>query len=82
MVGRPFFLRPRQICYAPYGKQQGRADMQEERRIYFALRAAEEQERAEQSSDPVAARVHRELQRVYVERASVGERLPDKQAIG
>ena len=48
--------------------------MEEDSRIYFARRAAEEQERAEQASDPIVAKVHRRLQRVYVERASIGER--------
>ncbi|WP_300974304.1 hypothetical protein [Sphingomonas sp. LHG3406-1] len=56
--------------------------MEEESRIYFARRAAEEQERAEKARDPVAARVHRQLQRVYVERASVGERWIDRDMVG
>jgi hypothetical protein len=43
-------------------------------RIYFAQRAAEEQERAAAASDPTAAEAHRKLQRVYLERASVGDR--------
>ena len=47
-------------------------------RIYFARRAAEEQERAIAASDPSVAEAHRKLQRVYLERASVGER----QAVG
>ena len=41
-------------------------------RIYFARRAAEEQERA--TSDPEAAAAHRKLQRAYLERASTGDR--------
>ena len=45
-------------------------------RIYFARRAAEEQERAIAASDPTVAEAHRKLQRVYLERASVGERQP------
>ena len=45
-------------------------------RIYFARRAAEEQERATSASDPDAAEAHRKLQRVYLERASTGDR-PD-----
>jgi hypothetical protein len=45
-------------------------------RIYFARRAAEEQERATAASDPDAAEAHRKLQRVYLERASTGDR-PD-----
>lgn len=56
--------------------------MIEDSRIYFARRAAEEQERAEQATDPVAAGVHRRLQRVYAERASVGERWPAREIIG
>ena len=43
-------------------------------RIYFAQRAAEEQERAASSSDPEVAEAHRKMQRAYLERASVGER--------
>lgn len=43
-------------------------------RIYFARRAAEEQELAAHSADPEVADAHRKLQRVYLERASVGER--------
>jgi hypothetical protein len=43
-------------------------------RIYFAQRAAEEQERAAAASDPHVADTHRQLQRAYLERASVGER--------
>jgi hypothetical protein len=56
--------------------------MVEDSRIYFARRAAEELKRAEQSPDPVAAGVHRRLQRVYVERASVGERWQAPEVIG
>jgi hypothetical protein len=43
-------------------------------RIYFARRAAEEQERATTASDPEAAEAHRKLQRAYLERASTGDR--------
>ena len=43
-------------------------------RIYFATRAAEEQERAIAASDPNVAEAHRKLQRIYLERASVGNR--------
>ena len=43
-------------------------------RIYFAQRAAEEQELASAAGDPGVADVHRKLQRAYLERASVGER--------
>lgn len=56
--------------------------MQEDSRIYFALRAAEEQVRAEEATDPLAAEAHRKLQRVYTERASVGERWPEKDIVG
>ena len=48
--------------------------MEQDSRIYFARRAAEEQTRAEQAKDPVVAAVHTKLQRAYVERASVGDR--------
>ena len=43
-------------------------------RIYFASRAAEEQELAEAASDPDVAESHRKMQRAYLERASVGDR--------
>ena len=43
-------------------------------RIYFARRAAEEQEMALRAADPEAAEAHRKLQRSYLERASVGDR--------
>jgi hypothetical protein len=52
--------------------------MATEDRIYFARRAAEEQELAKASDDPQVAETHRKLQRAYLERASVGER-PDMQ---
>ncbi|MES2137065.1 MAG: hypothetical protein V4502_08405 [Pseudomonadota bacterium] len=45
-----------------------------EDRIYFAQRAAEEQERAAAAADPEVARAHRQLQRAYLERASTGDR--------
>ena len=43
-------------------------------RIYFAQRAAEEQELAAAAADPGVAAAHRKLQRAYLERASVGDR--------
>ena len=43
-------------------------------RIYFAQRAAEEQERAVTARDESVAEAHRKLQRAYLERASVGDR--------
>ena len=52
--------------------------MASEDRIYFAQRAAEEQELALNAADPGVAEAHRKLQRAYVERASVGDR-PDTQ---
>lgn len=54
----------------------------EESRIYFARRAAEEQARAEEARDPQAREAHRKLQRVYVERASVGDRYPERDIVG
>jgi len=48
--------------------------MADQDRIYFAQRAAEEQERAAAASDPGVAEAHRKLQRAYLERASVGDR--------
>ena len=43
-------------------------------RIYFARRAAEEQELARTASEPEVAEAHRKMQRAYLERASVGDR--------
>ena len=43
-------------------------------RIYFAQRAAEEQELAQGAASPEVAEAHRKLQRAYLERASIGER--------
>lgn len=48
-------------------------------RIYFAQRAAEEEEQAQAATDAEAAAAHRKLQRAYLERASVGDR-PEDQA--
>lgn len=48
--------------------------MTDDDRIYFASRAAEEEGHALAASDPKAAEAHRQLQRVYLERASVGDR--------
>ena len=56
--------------------------MEEDSRIYFARRAAEEQEQAEHAKDPQAAEAHRKLQRAYLERASVGDRYPANEIIG
>ena len=49
--------------------------MSTEDRVYFVRRAAEEMELAETATDPAAIEVHRALQRRYIERASVGERM-------
>lgn len=43
-------------------------------RIYFARRAAEEQERAQDASNPKQAEAHRKLGLAYLEKASVGDR--------
>jgi hypothetical protein len=43
-------------------------------RIYFAQRAAEEQELATAAQDPDVREAHLKLQRAYLERASVGDR--------
>ena len=53
--------------------------MSNEDRIYFARRAAEEQDRAVASQDPNVADAHRKMQRAYLERASAGDR-PSGQA--
>jgi len=55
--------------------------MSDQDRIYFARRAAEEQELATGAGDPVAAEAHRKMQRAYLERASVGERPHAEQEI-
>jgi hypothetical protein len=51
--------------------------MSQQDRIYFARRAAEEQELAKAATDADAAAAHRKMQRAYLERASVGERSDD-----
>ena len=48
--------------------------MDQKDRAYYAQRAAEELELALAATDADAAAVHRELQRAYLERASVGDR--------
>lgn len=48
--------------------------MDDEDRVYFARRAAEEQELALKAVDSSAAEAHRKMQRAYLERASIGER--------
>jgi hypothetical protein len=48
--------------------------MASEDRIYFAQRAAEEQELAENAPSPDVAEAHRRMHRAYLERASVGDR--------
>jgi hypothetical protein len=52
--------------------------MSNEDRIYFARRAAEEQDRAVASPDANVAEAHRKLQRAYLERASTGDRPSDQ----
>ena len=49
-------------------------------RIYFARRAAEEQELASAANDPAVADAHRRMQRAYLERASTGDRQADRDA--
>jgi hypothetical protein len=52
-------------------------------RIYFAQRAAEEQELASAARDPEVADTHRKMQRAYLERASIGDRpAPKQETIG
>jgi hypothetical protein len=48
--------------------------MDDQDRMYFASRAAEEEKRALAASDAKAAEAHRKLQRAYLERASAGDR--------
>ncbi|MEO7366274.1 MAG: hypothetical protein ABIW03_08165 [Sphingomicrobium sp.] len=52
-------------------------------RQYYARRAAEELDRALAATDSHAAQAHRELQRAYLERASVGNRpAPVEEVVG
>ena len=48
--------------------------MEQRDRVYFAGRAAEEQDLAMHACNDAAAAAHRKMQRAYLERASVGER--------
>ena len=48
--------------------------MHDKDRVYFARRAAEEQELALAAGEGEAAEAHRKLQRAYLERACVGDR--------
>jgi hypothetical protein len=48
--------------------------METQDRIYFARRAAEEQEAALAARDPEVAQTHVRMQRAYLERASTGSR--------
>jgi hypothetical protein len=51
-------------------------------KIYFARRAAEEQELAQTADNADVAEVHRKLQRAYLERASIGARPQAEQRAG
>lgn len=46
---------------------------------YYARRAAEEAELALAAADPEARAAHSGLQRVYTERASIGDRVREKE---
>jgi hypothetical protein len=48
--------------------------MDQKDRAYYAQRAAEELELALAATDSDAAQAHRQLQRAYLERASIGDR--------
>lgn len=48
--------------------------MDQKDRVYYARRAAEELELALAATDSESAAAHRQLQRAYLERASVGDR--------
>ena len=52
----------------------GSRALENDNRIYFARRAAEEQELATAAPTPKAAEAHRKMQRAYLERASAGDR--------
>ena len=51
--------------------------MADQDRIYFARRAAEEQDLAVSAAEPNVAEAHRKMQRAYLERASTGDRPAD-----
>jgi heptaprenylglyceryl phosphate synthase len=52
-------------------------------RVYYARRAAEELDLAVAATDAAAAEAHRQLQRAYLERASVGDRpVPVEEVVG
>lgn len=53
--------------------------MAQQDRIYFAQRAAEEEELATAAREPGVADTHRKMQRAYLERASVGDRPAEPQ---
>lgn len=52
--------------------------MSEHDKGYYARRAAEEAELAATTTDPDAQAAHRSLQRVYTERASIGDRVREE----
>jgi hypothetical protein len=57
--------------------------MDQKDRVYFARRAAEELDLALAAADAESAAAHRQLQRAYLERASVGDRpAPPPQVVG
>jgi hypothetical protein len=56
--------------------------MADQDRIYFARRAAEEEQLAISATDPNAAEAHRKMQRAYLERARVGERAVIRETVG
>jgi len=51
--------------------------MENDSRIYFAQRAAEEQELVTSARSPKVAETHRKMLRAYLERASTGDRPKD-----
>jgi hypothetical protein len=57
--------------------------MDQKDRVYYARRAAEELELALAATDADAASAHRQMQRAYLERASVGNRpVPVEEVVG
>jgi len=54
--------------------------MSEHDKGYYAHRADEEAEQAIAATDPDAREAHRSLQRVYTERASIGDRVREDAA--
>jgi hypothetical protein len=78
LAGAPFFESAGDFvflgCYGDAIHSIEEPAMDQKDRVYFARRAAEELDLALAATDSEAAQAHRQLQRAYLERASVGDR--------